>query len=80
MAAELIDLTGLKFGRWKVLERAPNYISPSGNKAITWKCRCTCGTIRNVTGNSLKGGWSKSCGCLAGELCADRNRRRAKHA
>ena len=53
----LMDLTGKEFGRWKVIKY-------SGNKK--WLCECSCEnkTVREVDGNSLKRGLSKSCGCL----------------
>ena len=31
---KLIDLTGQKFGRLTVIQRAPDYISPSGHKSV----------------------------------------------
>ena len=54
----LIDLTGQKFGRWTVLERAP-----SKGKTSYWKCQCECGTIKDVRSQSLREGRSQSCGC-----------------
>lgn len=56
------DLTGQKFGRWTVIERAANR---KGNTA--WKCVCDCGTIRTVLGYNLTSGHSKSCGCIRDE-------------
>lgn len=50
----LIDLTGRTFGRWTVLSHA-------GQK--NWRCRCDCGTEKEVDGLSLRDGRSKSCGC-----------------
>ena len=38
---KLIDLTGQKFGRWTVLERAFN-----GKREVYWLCQCDCGTIK----------------------------------
>lgn len=60
---KLIDLTGQKFNRWTVLERAENK-----GKAVYWKCQCECGTIKNVQGHHLRNGASKSCGCLQKEI------------
>ena len=66
---KFIDLTGQTFGRWRVLGRGEN----RGNE-ITWICKCACpkGTIREVSGNSLRRGVSKSCGCLHDELLVER--------
>ncbi|WP_049041837.1 hypothetical protein [Clostridium sporogenes] len=63
-----IDLTGKKFERLTVLERAG--ISKNGH--ITWKCKCDCGNETIVDGSSLRGGNTKSCGCLAIEKSTER--------
>ena len=62
-----IDLTGQKFGRWTVLEKAP-----SKNKAVYWICQCECGEIKEVKAASLRSGKSKSCGCLQKDLLSNR--------
>lgn len=62
------DLTGLTFGRLTVLERAAN--SPRGE--ARYLCRCECGELRTVWGQSLKRGHSRSCGCLSRESFAAR--------
>lgn len=49
----LIDLTGIQFGDWTVLE----YVGE-----LRWKCRCSCGAVSNVLGYNLRSGHSKSCG------------------
>lgn len=56
----LIDLTGQRFGRLIVLEKAP-----SKNKKVYWKCQCDCGNIIETRGDRLKAGRVKSCGCYA---------------
>ncbi len=63
----VIDLTGKRYGRWTVIERAGYK-----GKDITWKCKCDCGTISEVQGNSLRSGGTMSCGCLARELNSKR--------
>lgn len=55
----LKDLTGQKFGELVVLERAPNQ-----ENVTMWKCKCSCGVIKNVAGVNLLQGKTKSCGCL----------------
>jgi hypothetical protein len=52
----LKDLTGLRFGWWTVQHRVPDR---SGS--VRWRCRCHCGVERDVTGESLRYGRSKSC-------------------
>ena len=63
----VIDLTGKRYGRWTVIERAGYK-----GKDISWKCKCDCGTISEVQGNSLRSGGTMSCGCLARELNSKR--------
>jgi len=64
------DLVGKTFGYLTVLNF--EHIDKYG-KAI-WKCRCKCGTILNVEGNSLTSGHTKSCGCYAVESARKRMR------
>ena len=70
----LIDLTGQTFDRWTVLQRTEDY--PGGQ--ARWLCRCQCGTERVVSGNNLRRGISKSCGCYRDEQ-ASLNNRGGKH-
>lgn len=55
---KLIDLTGNKYGKLIVLEKAP-----SKNKKVMWLCQCECGTIKEIRGEHLKSGSVISCGC-----------------
>lgn len=55
----LVDLTGKKFNHWTVLE-----FSQRKGSAYFWKCKCDCGTIRDVNSASLKRGNSNCCGCI----------------
>ena len=66
--AKLIDLTGQVYGRLTVIKRVDDYISPSGDRKVQWLCKCKCGKEVIVTGNNLKNGNSKSCGCYNREL------------
>ena len=49
-----IDLKGMHFGEWTVIEYAGNSF---------WKCKCSCGTVKNIHSFSLRNGESESCGC-----------------
>lgn len=51
------DMTGQVFGEWTVLQRAGK--ATSGN--YKWLCRCSCGTVKEVDGNSLRSGKSTRC-------------------
>jgi len=82
------DLTGMRFGRWTVLERAGSYkpkIREDWNAETSmpqWKCRCDCGTVAIVIGENLKSGNSKSCGCYRTDLMREKNKAKkeaAKH-
>ena len=66
------DLTGMQFGRWTVLSRAADHIKPSGDHVPQWNCQCTCGNKGIVTGENLKSGHSRSCGCLTKEQLSNR--------
>lgn len=55
-----IDLTGKVFGEWTVLKE----IKTRKRKEIYWLCKCSCGCLKEVCGNSLRQGISKRCvGC-----------------
>jgi hypothetical protein len=54
-------MKGLQFNNWTVLRRGKT----DKRKRIYWKCRCICGTIREIEGTSLRTGTSKSCGCVS---------------
>ena len=55
----LIDLTGQRFGRLVVIEKAPS------NGSITrWVCRCDCGTVKIVRRDHLVNGDTSSCRCF----------------
>lgn len=56
---KLIDLTGKRFGKLTVIDRAPN----SKNCETMWNCLCDCGNALVVRGHNLKQGTTKSCGC-----------------
>lgn len=56
--SKLKDLTGKKFGKLTVLERAE-----SKNGRTYWKCKCDCGNEINVIASNLLRGNTKSCGC-----------------
>ena len=65
-----IDLSGKKFNRLTVIDRAENIIGKNGRKNTAWNCICDCGTKVIVRSYSLKNGSVKSCGCYK----AERNR------
>lgn len=54
------DLTGMAFGRLKVIEQNGR----TSDRHILWKCKCECGKFTNVSSRELRSGKTKSCGCL----------------
>jgi hypothetical protein len=66
----LINLAGHRFGLWVALRKAGN--TPNG--AAVWACQCDCGTSRDVLGADLRGGKSKSCGCVGAHRIGDVHR------
>ena len=58
-----IDLTGQVFSRWTVLKC--DLTSPGTR--LRWICKCNCGTIRSISGYTLRKKQTKSCGCYNDE-------------
>lgn len=57
------DMTGLKFGRLKVIE----VDGRDKRGEYYWKCLCDCGNYKRVSGNKLRSGNTSSCGCFQRE-------------
>lgn len=62
-----IDLTGQKFGRLTVIERAKDHIQTNGRHIVCWLCKCECGNTCEVRSADLKRGATVSCGCYGKE-------------
>ncbi len=71
-----IDLAGRRFGRLVATSLAPPRREPSGRVVRMWYCVCDCGTQRICSGDHLRQGSTKSCGCYNREVAASR---RTKH-
>lgn len=56
--SRLDDLTGKRFGYWKVLDRLPD---KPGSGHVRWRCRCKCGREYPVFATHLKSGTSTRC-------------------
>jgi hypothetical protein len=54
-----IDMTGEVYGGWTVLEKSTR-LNAEG-QAVSWVCRCRCGTIKSVPRSSLVGRQSTQC-------------------
>lgn len=58
---KIIDLKNKRFGRLTAISLS----NERGNRGqYKWNCKCDCGNNHLVTGESLRSGKSKSCGCL----------------
>lgn len=56
------NLTGQRFARLTVIERAADKVTGSKPK-VMWRCRCDCGKEVTVWSSSLVQGTTVSCGC-----------------
>ncbi len=61
---KVIDLTGQRFGRWTVIERA----GVNKNGKYLWKIKCDCGNEKVISTGDLQSNRTNSCGCLHREL------------
>ena len=57
------DLTNKKFGKLFVIERSDDYVSPKGARKSQWLCLCDCGNTSVASGDNLRSGHTKTCGC-----------------
>ena len=63
------DMTGKKIGRLTVV--AYSHIG-AGGKAY-WECKCECGNTCVISGDKLRRGHTKSCGCLQRKMRKEGN-------
>lgn len=57
---DVIELSGRKFGKLTVIKR---YAKRGNTGQILWECVCSCGKEHTTSGECLRSGKSKSCGC-----------------
>ena len=75
--SKLIDLTGRRYGRLLVLRREGSHWNDMGlHSTPTWRCRCDCGNEVVVIGYRLRGGQTRSCGCLHRDVTRERHERK----
>lgn len=67
----LHDLTGCRFGRLKVIDRAEN----ASDGHAQWLCECDCEKRVVITSQSLVCGKTNSCGCLRKDINKNKKRR-----
>lgn len=62
-AHNFCDMSGTKVERLTVIRRAEN----GKNGKARWECLCDCGNVVIVSGDKLRNGYTKSCGCMSHE-------------
>lgn len=65
------ELAGQKFGKLLVVEQNGR----TTDRHILWRCVCDCGNEINASSRDLKGGHTKSCGCLQKETVSNMRRK-----
>lgn len=68
------DLTGQRFGLLVVVEKAESRVTSGGHKKSRFICKCDCGRVVAVDGQSLLSGNSKSCGCRKKSILPEINK------
>jgi hypothetical protein len=66
-ASVTVDEVGRMFGRLTVLSRA----GTDADEKATWHCMCVCGNEIVTSGHHLRGGNTRSCGCLRNDIASD---------
>jgi len=56
----IVDLTGQRFGKLIPIK----CVGKDRRGNCLWLCKCGCGNKKIIPGNNLRGGRTKSCGCL----------------
>lgn len=64
----LRDLSGMRYGRLLIVERAEN----QGNR-VMWRCICECGAEIVTRGENITSGRTQSCGCYNRERSSQRH-------
>lgn len=70
----MLDLIGEKYGRLTVVA-----FDRFQNHKTYWRCACDCGLSTTVSGNNLRSGNTKSCGCLFKEKIRETGKKNVKH-
>ncbi|HBV95789.1 MAG: hypothetical protein JL50_10885 [Peptococcaceae bacterium BICA1-7] len=72
---QYIDMKGKRYGRLTVIERAHN----DKRGTVYWKCLCDCGKETIKSGQLIRLGKTKSCGCLGVEFLKSIGERTKTH-
>jgi len=69
-----MSVVGHQYGRWTVLDDAPDRVRGDGGRVRYVLCRCYCGIIREVQLGLMRSGYSLSCGCATRQAVSRRQR------
>lgn len=64
MAGVIKNEMGNRYGRLIVIKQD----GFKYGRFASWKCKCNCGNIKSIAGQSLRSGKTNSCGCLNREI------------
>lgn len=70
-----INIVGQRFGRLTVVSETEDR---STNGELKYLCKCDCGDTKVIVGTSLRGGKTRSCGCLSAEAISKRAKTHGK--
>lgn len=70
------EMMGKRFGRLTVIRKSKNKTKEG---RLLWTCQCDCGNIRDFNGKLLRLGKTKSCGCLAKEVCCHNSKKHGSY-
>lgn len=62
------DITNIRFGNLVAIK---NTGKKDNGRNLIWLCQCDCGNQCEVSGNNLRTGHTKSCGCLRQVVCSE---------
>jgi hypothetical protein len=68
----ILDISGQRFGRLVAIEPVA-----TAHHGATWRCTCDCGAETTTRVSRLRGGITKSCGCLKREVLEANRRSRS---
>ncbi len=63
-----LDISGVRYGRLTAIKRDPQIVGRA-----YWYCECDCGGSVTTSLDSLRAGFTKSCGCLKVETVRNRS-------
>lgn len=66
--SKITDLTGNVYSYLTVISFSHKENHSRVNRPYYWNCKCVCGNEVLVNSNNLKGGSTKSCGCMRSKL------------